>query len=659
MFRAIIIVTALILALPSASYALESERTRTVRIFLNNGNPEQAVRTAEKVLKAQKVTRDERQEILNLIAEAEIMRATHKHFENISLAVQAIEASLKEFPENPQAAELRWQKAWLRWKAGDHKKAVTAAREIITKDQQPQNLRRAWLLMARIHIEQEQFAYARSDLLQYSLQIGSDSYRQAIGMAWMAIVDQGEKRPEVAYKSLLAVHKNWQEIITSEPILYANFIQLMHNNEDKQTLALSEDFIHRYINSVQAPIVRLIHADIIADNNKTAAAIKEYGILSASQAETTIGRKAFIRKLMLEFKDETEKEKLLPAMVSLKKIADSNQLSLIEDEAMLGLAQFWARIEKASLATEKESAEERAESPALHAYARAATSVDRRIAQRAHKEGAIWLQDSLNTMLKQEQWLKAVTIWKQYPQLRPSARLSQELRLGIGHAMRLLMLFDGAEKLLSELYKSNKASIRGQRVMVELSKLWMDRQDSDGVEKVMRWLNRNEYTIYRPEILAVVARMQMNQKQAQAARQTLNAVRASDLALESRANFWRTSAEVSAALGHWHSEAKAWESYRLSQGADQRMGLLNQARSLFTAREYGQARKLYMEVAEKDRDAAWEYYVGVCQVRTGEIQQGEQRLQALAQRKDAGTYAALAKLALADQQAGQLLGEKQ
>lgn len=659
MFRVIIIVTVLIAALPPASHALESELVRTARIFLNNGNPEQAVRTAEKALKAQKVTRDERQELLILIAEAEIMRATHKHYENISLAVHAIETSLKEFPENPQAAELRWQKAWLRWNSGDRKQAVTAAREIITKDQQPQNLRRAWLLMARIHIEQEQFAYARSDLLQYSLQIGRDSYRQAIGMAWMAIVDQGEKRPDFAYKSLLAVHKNWPDIITDEPILYASFIQLLHNNGDKQTLQLSEDFIHRYINSMHAPIVRLIHADIMADNSNSAAAIKEYGILAANQAETTIGRTAFVRKLMLEFKDETEKEKLLPAMVSLKKIADSNQLSLIEDEAMLGLAQFWARIERASLTTKKERGEGRAESPALHAYARAATSADPRIAKRAREEGAIWLQTSLNTMLKQEQWLKAVTIWKQYPQLRPNARLSQELRLGIGHAMRLLMLFDGAEKLLSDLYNSNKASIRGQHVMVELSKLWMDRQDPDGVEKVMRWLNRNEYTIYRPEILAVVARMQMNQKQAQAARQTLNAVHASDLALESRANFWRTSAEVSAALGHWHLEAKAWENYRLSQGADQRMGLRNQGRSLFNAREYGLARKLYMEVAENDRDAAWEYYVGVCQIHTGEIQQGEQRLQSLTQRKDAGTYAALAKLALADQQAGQLLGEKQ
>lgn len=657
MLRIIITFILLFSALPIASYAQESERARTVRIFLNNGNPEQAVKTAEKVLKSQKVTRDERLELLSLIAEAEILRATHQHFENISLAIHAIDTTLKEFPEADRAPELRWKKAWLRWKAGDNKQAVTAAREIISKDQQPNNLRRAWLLMARIHIELEQFAYARSDLLQYSLQIGSNTHRQAIGMAWMAIVDQGEKRPEVAYKSLKSVYKRWPDIITDEPILFGAFIELLHEYRDRDTLARSESFIKRYINTPQAPAVRLIHADITAINNRTAA-IKEYGILAGRQAETSIGRKAFVRKLMLEFQDVTNKEKLLPAMVSLKKIADSNQLSLIEDEAMLGLAQFWARIEQQQLTSSGSSmGSNKAESPALHAYARAATSTNHHIAKRAHAEGTKWLQRSLNKMIKQKKWVKTVSIWKQYPQLRPKAGRSQELRLGVAHAMRILMLFEDSEKLLNELYKKNRASIRGQRAMVELSKLWMDRRDSDGVEKVMRWLNRNEFTIYRPEILAVVARMQLNQNQAEAARQTLKTVQDSDLAAESQAGFWLTKAEVSEKLTLWHSAAKAWERYRNTVNADKRMGILSQAKNLVAAREYKQALELYMSMDEEMRDSEWHYYTGISQLRSGELQQGTTRLQQLASDQSAGTYASLAKLALADRQAEELLGE--
>jgi len=655
MLRIFVILITLISALPVTSFALDSERVRTVRIFLNNGNPEQAVRTAEKVLKGQKLTRDERLALLNLIADAEIMRATHKHFDNIALATRAIDAAIKEFPDNPKAASLRWDKAWLHWKAGDNKKAVTAAREIISKDQQPESLRRAWLLMARIHLHQEQFAYARSDLLQHGLQVKRNSRHEAKGMAWMAIVDIGEDRPEVAYRSLQTVYKKWPDVITSEPILFSAYIHLLHENGAKQTLKMAEKFIQQHISAPEAAAVRLIHASIIADNSEIEQAIKEYGILANSQAETSIGRQAFIRKLMLEFRDEQDREKLLPAMVSLKKIADSNQLSIIEDEAMLGLAQFWTRIELAALSAPSTSTSDRNSSPALHAYARAATSADRMIAQRARKEGAAWLKTSLDALLKQQQWLKAVTIWQQYPQLRPDLKTSQELRLNMAHAMRMLMLFEQSEKLLDQLYAMNKATIRGQRTMVELSKLWMDRRDSDGVEKIMRWLNRNEFTIYRPEILAVVARIQLTQKQAQAAHQTLNAVRASDLAPESRSNFWQTKAEVSEALSLWHSAAQAWGHYRKTQGADADLGLRNQAKNLFTAREYMMARKLYMEIAEADRDASWEYYMGICQLQTGEITQGSARLQKLASNKSAGTYASLAKLALADQQADRLL----
>jgi len=49
--------------------------------------------------------------------------------------------------------------------------------------------------------------------------------------------------------------------------------------------------------------------------------------------------------------------------------------------------------------------------------------------------------------------------------------------------------------------------------------------------------------------------------------------------------------------------------------------------------------------------------MGICQVRTGEIKQGTERLQKLAIATDAGRFASLAKLALADQQAAILLGE--
>jgi len=652
MLRFFIICLIVIPAHAATGYAVESERVRGASIYLNSGNPDQAIRTAERHLKSKDTLPSERVDLLSLIAEAHIMSTTHKHFENIHTAVQAIETVNREFPDNPKAAEFRWKRAWLQWKSGNIKQAVTSAREIISKDQQPNNLRRAWLLMARIHLQQENYAYARSDLLQYSLQAGSDGREQATGMAWLAIVDQGEERQKIAFRSLQTVHDKWPTIITDEPMLFSTYIHLSHQyGKAEKTLHMAETFIEQYIHSPQAAPVRLIRADILASNNRDiAAAIQEYAILANSMAETLIGRKAFIRKLMLDFRNEQSREKLLPAMVSLKKVADANQLSLVEDEAMLALARLWTRIDKPSA--------KKLNSPALQAYARAAISSDSRIATSATKEGAAWLEQHLQTMLNQKLWINAVTNWRQYPQLRPGKRKAQELRLGIAHAMRMLMLFDGAEELLNELYRENRGSIRGQRAMMDLAKLWADRQDKDGVEKIMRWLNRNTDTIYRPEILVTVARMQSAQKQFEAARQTLRSVRASDIAVESRANYWQTSAEVSESLNRWHAAAKAWAQYRNTPAADKATGLSNQARSLFKAREFSAARKLYTEVSDELRDTSWQYHIGVCELKSGAINQGTQRLQKLAALAEGGTYTSLAKLALADQQANTLLGVK-
>jgi len=650
MLRIFIICLTGTLLFPGLTPAAESERVQGAKIYLNGGSPDQAIRTAERHLKSADTLPSERVALLTVIARAQIMIATHKHFENINSAILAIETLNREFPGHPEAAEFRWKKAWLQWKAGNRKQAVTSAREIISKDQQPENLRRAWLLMARIHLQQENYAYARSDLLQYSLQAGGDSREQATGMAWLAIVDQGEDRPEVAFKSLQTVYKKWPAIITGEPGLFSAYVHILYQQDSsKETLKQTEGFIKRYINTPQAAAVRLIRADILAEDEKTiAAAIKEYGILANSQAETVIGRKAFIRKLMLDSRHEKNREALLPAMVSLKKVADTNQLSLIEDEAMLALARLWTRIDKPSA--------QKLNSPALQAYARAAISSDRRISTAAAKEGALWLKKSLQQMLDQQLWINAVTNWRQYPQLRPGKHKAQELRLGIAHAMRMLMLFEGSEELLQEIYRENRGTIRGQRAMMDLAKLWMDRQDQDGVEKIMRWLNLNALTIYRPEMLVTVARIQSTQKKFEAARQTLNSVRASDIALESRSNYWKTNAEVSQALKLWHSAAASWGKYRNSLGADKPDGLQNQARSLFEAKEYSAANKLYAKIPTENRDASWQYHTGVCELKSGETRQGLQRLQELASLADGGTYSSLAKLALADQQANTLLG---
>jgi len=651
MLRLLLIIVPLLALQPFQSMAADSDRVQTARIFLDNGNPDQAIRTSEKLLQIQDLSSDERSQLLSLIADAEIIRATARHFTNIQSAIHAIQSLLSEFPDLPRAAHYRWQRAWLLWKNKDYKQAITADREIIALDQQPANLRRAWLMMARIHIHEQRFAYARSDLLQYGLQVRMGSREQAVGMVWMAIVDHGESHDNIALSSLDTVFHAWPTVITDEPLLLATYIQLLQaQKEDKKVLHLASIFIRKYINTDPAAGVRLIQADIFAKHKKSIpVAIMEYGILSNTAAGTDIGRKAFMRKLMLENRDTHDRKKLLPVMQTLQNIANTNQLSPIEDEAMLDLARLWIRIASPGNP-------DAGRTPALDAYAHAAISTDRRIATSARREGADWMQKKLKALLKARKWLIAVAIWRKYPQLQPAPSSALDLRISIAHAMRMLMLFNASEDVLQKLYARNKDSVLGQRIMLELAKLWMDRQDTDGVKKIMRWLNRHPFNIYRPEMMLIVARIQVHQKQPEMARQTLAAVHVDDLTMSSRASFWRTSAAVSAMLGEWHSAAREWLAYRNTPGANQAQGLLNQADALLKATEFTSAYTLYMQIPEKNRDAAWQYHVAICQMNTGELNQASQRLNELIKNKDAGHFATLARLKLADNLAAKLLG---
>jgi len=660
MFRFLFTIS-LLAVLPCTALGQASGQIHAAATFLQNGNPEQAVITAQRALKRTNLTASERLALLATIARSETMRTTYQHFQHVEAAIQALDTVLNEFPDSPDAPDFRWKQAWLLWQSGQDKEAITAAREIIAQDQQPANLRRAWLLMARVHIRMKNYAYARSDLLQYGLKVRSKSRNQAIGIAWMSMVDQGESRSESAFKNLHAVYRVWPKVITAEDELFATYIDLVDRyGQHKQALHLANAFIRLYSNKPQSALVRLIRADIHAENESTIpTAIEEYTILAKHQAETTIGRKAFMRKLMLAFRHEKQRKKLFPVLVALKTMANNNQLSPIEDEATLDMARLWTRITVVATAKNTDASHP---APALEAYARAGASPDKTIADAARKEGAIWLNTYIAALLKQHQWLKAVSLWRHYPQLRPASRTSQTLRLGVAHAMRMLMLFDSAEAMLQRLYSENKMSIRGQRMMMERARLWLDRRDADGVKKIMRWLNRHEFSIYRPDMLLIVARMQLARKQPQLARQTLVSVSANDLAVESRARYWQTNANIAETLSEYHHAARAWAKYRKSKGADGKLGLNNQAANLFAAREFMQARKLYLQMPKDEHNAAWNYHMGVCQLRSGAIKQGSERLQRLAAKADskgdAGRFASLAKLALANLQADKLLGEK-
>ena len=89
-----------------------SERVDGIRVFLNNGNPDQSIRMSLALLANETLADEERFELLSLIADAEEMLSQAQYYDDISSAVNALKTLKKEFPDRINASELEWRLAW-------------------------------------------------------------------------------------------------------------------------------------------------------------------------------------------------------------------------------------------------------------------------------------------------------------------------------------------------------------------------------------------------------------------------------------------------------------------------------------------------------------------------------------------------------------------
>jgi len=261
----------------------------------------------------------------------------------------------------------------------------------------------------------------------------------------------------------------------------------------------------------------------------------------------------------------------------------------------------------------------------------------------------------LDQYAKKERWEKVVSLWERYPKLRRDHRVIKERAFDVAHALRMLMDYPKAEALLKQLYSEAGDTVWGQKVMLERANLWMDRGDVDGVGRVLAWLDVHEYTLYRPEMLLLVAQMQLAAGHATVASQSLLGVSVDDVAKEGRPQYWKIKATINETLKHWHVAAKAWRKYGQSEGSDADVALIREADALFQAQSYAQALTLYHKVDKEKQDAAWHYHAAMSQLKMGEDEMALTELEALMQDKDAGIYASLASVELADRKALDIL----
>ncbi len=634
--------------------AATSSRVQGVRIFLNQGNPEQAIDTAESLLTEPQLSEEDRLMLLSLIAEAEEFRAVASHFQDVSKAVAAIQNLIKEFPAEVDEPELLWKTAWLHWRKGAKKVAMATARDVKNRFPDSRTVTKAYLLMARIHIELKKVNQARNDLLQYGIRVDDGSREQALGNVWMAVVDFEESRFAEALNGFDSVYKSRPEIVELEERLFATYILALHQQGmADEAFTLAEKFLNRFAKGEYLARIRLLRADILREQKDVdlVALQKEYEIIANNEAETDIGKKAFLRKIMIQYGESSDYKTLKPVVIALKRLASQNQFSEIEDESILYQARLWVRL----AAKDPEQAPAQASIAALEDYARVSGSQYQHLATSAVDEGRKAFIGYLEGLIAEEKWMQVVVTWERFPQLRPMDKGAALLQFGVAHALRMLMEYEQSEALLNHLYEQAAGSVWGHKVMLERARLWLDRGDADGVNQVMSWLNENEFTLYRPEMLLLAARMQLKQGDASAASQTMVSVGASDIAIEARGEYWKTRANIAARLHRWHVAARAWREYGKTAGADRGVALLEEANTLFKAKEYRKAEDIYAKIPESAQTAVWKYRYSICQIKTGKQRQGIERLELLKSDTSAGVYASMAALALAERKADALL----
>lgn len=619
-----------------------------IRSLLHNGNPEIAAKKSYKLLKAGRVDNRERRSLLRVIAVAEEMQAALHEYSDADKAIAAWQNLLEEFVSPDDAAGIRWKISWLYWQKGDDEGASRAIDELLKEHPASKQATKARILLARINIRNNKLHAARKNLMKFMLASDADS-DQAKGLAWMAVVDFREHRRDAALDNMLKAINLAPGFVSSDVTLLSTYVQLLYERPDKEAFERQANrFFNLYLDRREANLIRLLDANVLAAQGKKKQAQQAYERLSEIAPETSVGIKAFMRKLMLQNQGVSDADALKPVLAALHKLAVENQISGIEDEAMLDQARLWARLEgQVDDAAEK----------ALDLYTQVTVGTVPAYAAEARTEGYALFVRHLDATLERQAWLESIVLWRRYAQLRepPQAlegaalKAQRHMQLGVAGAMRRLMDFDAAEEILATLYRQTSSSVEGDRIMLERAELWLDRHDPEGYARVMRWLDAHSFTLYRPEMLLIAAGMQLQNGQPSQASQTIRQVAEQDIAPNMRATYWKSRARIAEAQNQWHPAATAWGRQNALLGDALTTGdKLHRADALFMGGEFAEAEAIYGKLPEDAQDKRWQYRMAVCEMRTGQWAQAEQRLKALTDSPDAAEYATRARLLLAE-----------
>ena len=97
--------------------------------------------------------------------------------------------------------------------------------------------------------------------------------------------------------------------------------------------------------------------------------------------------------------------------------------------------------------------------------------------------------------------------------------------------------------------------------------------------------------------------------------------------------------------------------FRSYQPDDIDQSMFNEANALFKGKDYLRAEQLYQQTPPALQSPTWQYRYSVCQLKSGKWNQAIERLKILKANADAGIYASMASLTLAEREAERLIKE--
>lgn len=636
---------ALLLCTASSAFASATTGAQVQGIynFIKQGDVDMAVSTAQTLLKNHGLGKNGRFDLLQALAKAEYMRATLDGYRNADAAVHVYQTLIKRYPKKVRIPALQWKIAWLYWGAHDPEQADAAAQTIMQDYKSSPEVKKATLLRARIMIDKGRYNDARFLLLEhFGLGSAIGSREELQGIAWMAVVDFAQGRMAQSWTSMQKVYSKTPAIVQGDSTLYATYVQLLARQQDsRKALRQVTDFVNRYISCPEAPTVRLLQAGLLAKQGRIADAKDLYGVLANSYPNTIVGKKAQVRQLMLDMRHVTKPKPLQAAVRTLDQLAAVNQLSDVEAEARLDQARLLARLG---------SSDPKQDDNALAYYAIAAASTQPDVVPVAIRAGTALFTRRLRTLLDNRKRLRAVLLWKRYPQLRPNH--ARQLAFRIAQAYSRLQDFSDAETLYQRLYAQEQGSLQAQRIMLEMSRLWLRSGDRDGADKIRRWLSAHADTLYRQEMLVTMAQILMKQGKLTSAAKTIVGISPEQLSSQLLQPYWRTVARLDAAAAHWRSAAKAWgKLVVLSHDGKRWRYVRSQAAALMHHGNYAEAGRILNRIPETGRDAGWSFAMAVCNQHTGHWVKAADRLQQLANTSPANDFTLRAQMMLADHQA--------